>query len=124
MGLRLGPSGCGISPAPRALGKWGLGESGRPQCSWLVWVVMGAEEQRATGRAFTGGGPSKGVRVEPYNPGAVLTVSLSAPTSLQSEFRQVASVHTPQIQRDNKRILWPPDAESRLIGKDPDAGRD
>ena len=124
MGLRLGQSGCGISPAPPALGKWGLGESGRPQCGWLVWVVVGAEEQRAAGRACTGGGPSKGVQVEPYNPGSVLTVSLSAPTSLQSEFRQVASVYTPQIQRGTKKILWPPDAESRLIGKDPDAGRD
>ena len=28
------------------------------------------------------------------------------------------------IGRTETRILWPPDAKSRLVGKDPDAGKD
>ena len=71
-----------------------------------------------------GGGPSKCVQVEQCNSGAELPVSVSAPTSLQSELRQVASAHAPQIERGTNRILWPPDAESQFFGKDPDAEKD
>ena len=124
MGPQLGLSGRGHLPClPRT---WEVG-SGRQRPSLVPLAGMGGNggwESRGPQAELQGGGPSKGGQVEPYNSGAVLPVSVSAPTSLQSELRQVASAHTPQIERGTNRILWPPDAESRLFGKDPDAGKD
>lgn len=88
MGPQLGLSGRGHLPCPPGTQEVGSGRQWSSPVPLAGKGDNGGWESRGPQAELQGGGPSKDGQLEPYNSGAVLPVSVSAPTSLQSELRQ------------------------------------
>ena len=54
----------------------------------------------------------------------LLRVPWTARRSNQSILKEISPEYSLEGQMLKLQILWPPDAKSRLVGKDPDAGKD
>ena len=56
--------------------------------------------------------------------GEDLRITWTARKSNQSILKEINPAYSIRRTDAKAPILWPPDAKSRLIGKDPDAGKD